>query len=135
MIKKILIANRGEIAVRAIRTCREMGIETVAVYTEADKESLHVAYADKAICIGPGPVQTGYLYVYNILAAATTASVDAIYPGSGFFAENAVFVEKYVENARHVEVQVLADSFGNVHHLFDRDCTMQRRNQKLIMLI
>lgn len=239
MIKKILIANRGEIAVRAIRACREMGIETVAVYTEADKESLHVSYADKAVCIGPGPVQTGYLYTYNILAAATASCVDAIYPGSGFFAENAifaqlceennikfigakgnilslltskleskriatevgvpvvratknpvksveealafanefsypviikaqdggggkgirivrsdeempeaytlckeealnffkndaVFVEKYVENARHVEVQVLADSFGNVHHLYDRDCTMQRRNQKLI---
>ena len=239
MFKKVLIANRGEIAVRAIRACKEMGIETVAVYSQADKESLHVRYADQAVCIGQGKVSGSYLYTYNIFAVAETAGVDAIYPGTGFFSENAVFaamceqygiqfigakserlrmltskveakriakeidmpiakatedevadiahcrkaaeeigypvlikavdggggkgirivntpeeidsafescreeakryfksskvfVEKFVADARHVEVQIVADSHGHVIHLLDRDCTMQRRNQKLI---
>lgn len=239
MFKRVLIANRGEIAVRAIRACKEMGIETVAIYSQADKESLHVRYADRAFCIGQGKVSGSYLYTYNIFAAAEAAGADAIYPGTGFFSENAVFaemceqygikfigaesdrlrlltskieakrmaveigmpvaratqdevtdaaqciraaedigypvlikavdggggkgirivqtpdeitsafescreeakryfksskvfVEKFVADARHVEVQILADAHGHVIHLLDRDCTMQRRNQKLI---
>ena len=239
MFKRVLIANRGEIAVRAIHACKEMGIETVAVYSQADSESLHVRYADKAVCIGAGKVSGSYLYTYNIFAVAENLGVDAIYPGSGLFSENAVFaelcqrygvkfigaesdklkmltskieakrmavevgmpiaratenevldaaqckaaaedigypvlikavdggggkgirivsdpeeietafescreeakryfksnkvfVEKFVADARHVEVQILADEHGNVIHLLDRDCTMQRRNQKLI---
>lgn len=239
MRKKILIANRGEIAVRAIRACREMDIGTVAVYTKADKDSLHVKYADEAVCIGENKATDSYLDFYRILSAAETVHADAIYPGTGFLSENAlfsrvcaevgirfigadaetlhmlgdkilakqaavksglpivpasagslenaeaclkeaerigypvllkavgggggkgirkvsapeemeeafkacvnearaafgsdqVFLEKCLENVRHVEVQVLADSFGNAIHLFDRDCTMQRRHQKMI---
>ena len=239
MFKKVLIANRGEIAVRAIRACKEMGIETVAVYSKADEQSLHVRYADNAICIGDSKASKSYLYIYNIFGAAESMKVDAIYPGTGFFSENPtfvkmceqynatfigaksdviqmltskikakeiarevgipvveasenevadskeclkiaerigfpvmlkavdggggkgmrivekaediesafescreeaklffkstkIFVEKYVSNARHVEVQVLSDTYGNAIHLLDRDCTMQRRNQKLI---
>ena len=239
MFKRVLIANRGEIALRAIHACKEMGIETVAVYSKADSESLHVRYADHAVCIGQGKVSSSYLYTYNIFAVADSYKVDAIYPGTGFFSENAVFaklcknygftfigaeseklglltskilakraamevgmpvvratkdevtdaaqcraaaedigfpvlikaidggggkgirivggpeeiesafescreeakryfksskvfVEKFVADARHVEVQILADQHGNVIHLMDRDCTMQRRNQKLI---
>ncbi len=239
MRKKILIANRGEIAVRAIRACREMDIGTVAVYTKADKDSLHVKYADEAVCIGENKATDSYLDFYRILSAAETVHADAVYPGTGFLSENAlfsrvcaevgihfigadaetlhmlgdkilakqaavksglpivpasagslenaeaclkeaerigypvllkavgggggkgirkvsapeemeeafkacvnearaafgsdqVFLEKCLENVRHVEVQVLADSFGNAIHLFDRDCTMQRRHQKMI---
>ena len=239
MSRKILIANRGEIAVRAIRACREMGLKTVAVYTLADKESLHVKYADEAICIGASKAIDSYMDPYRILSAASVAHVDGIYPGSGFLSENSafsqlcsetdipfigagadvldmlgdkirakeaavaagvpivpassramssfedcliaaerigypvllkaadggggrgirlvreksemqsafrscakealsafgsdrIFVEKNVEQARHVEVQILIDSSGNAIHLFDRDCTMQRKHQKLI---
>ena len=239
MKKKILIANRGEIAVRAIRACREMDIETIAVYSKADKDSLHVKYADRAVCVGENRAAGSYLDIYKIMSAATLFEADAIYPGTGFFSENAnfselcgrlgirfigaeaatlkmlgdkilskkiakeaglpimpatespvrdadeclraareigfpviikavdggggkgirivtreqdvqssffscmkeakaafnsdkVFVEKFLDDARHVEVQILADTHGNVIHLFDRDCTMQRRNQKLI---
>ena len=239
MSKKILIANRGEIAVRAIRACREMGFKTVAIYTLADKDSLHVKYADEAICIGASRAIDSYMDSYRIFSAANVAHVDGIYPGSGFLSENGVFsqlcdeigipfigakadvlemlgdkirakeaaaavgvpivpassrimsnledclinaerigypvllkaadggggrgirlvreagemeaafrscakeayaafgserifVEKNVEHARHVEVQLLIDSAGNAIHLFDRDCTMQRKHQKLI---
>lgn len=239
MRQKILIANRGEIAVRAIRACREMGIGTVAVYTKADKDSLHVKYADEAVCIGENKAADSYLDFYRILSAAKVTHADAVYPGTGFLSENAIFskvcaevgvrfigapsdtlhmlgdkilakqaavrsglpvvpasqeslpdvtaclkeaerigypvllkavgggggkgirkvsapgemqsaftacvnesraafgsdqifMEKCLENVRHVEVQVLADSFGHAIHLFDRDCTMQRRHQKMI---
>lgn len=239
MIKKLLIANRGEIAVRIIRACHEMDIETVAVYSEADKESLHVQLADEAYCIGPKLSKDSYLNFTNILSVATLTDVDAIHPGYGFLAENAdfaemceacnitfvgpspeaiqqmgikdvaretmdkanvpivpgsdgiiesieqgkeiageigypviikataggggkgirvarsedelvqgirvtqkeaetafgnpgVYLEKYIEDFRHVEIQILADKHGNVIHLGERDCTVQRRLQKLI---
>ncbi|MBE2217480.1 MAG: acetyl-CoA carboxylase biotin carboxylase subunit [Ignavibacteria bacterium] len=239
MLKKILIANRGEIALRIIRTCRDMGIKTVAVYSEADKESLHVRFADEAVCIGPPPSRESYLSIPRIIAAAEITNADAIHPGYGFLAENSefseicseseikfigpspqmirsmgdkayaketmkksgvpvvpgsdgviatpeeakkiaaeygypvlikasaggggkgmrivreeselenaftmatnealnafgngeVYVEKFVENPRHIEIQVMGDQFGNVVHLGERDCTVQRRHQKLI---
>ncbi len=91
MFKKILIANRGEIALRVIRTCREMGIKTVAVYSTADKESLHVRFADEAVCIGPPPSKESYLNMSRIIAAAEITNADAIHPGYGFLSENAKF--------------------------------------------
>jgi acetyl-CoA carboxylase, biotin carboxylase subunit len=239
MIKKLLIANRGEIAVRIIRACREMGIESVAVYSEADKDSLHVQLADEAYCIGPTASKDSYLNFTNIISVAKLTGCDAIHPGYGFLAENAdfaelcrevniifvgpspeaitkmgtkdiaretmreagvpivpgsqgiikspeegvelakeigypviikataggggkgirvarneqdlikginitqqealtafgnpgVYIEKYIEDFRHVEIQVLADSYGNVIHLGERDCSIQRRLQKLL---
>ena len=91
MFKKILIANRGEIALRVIRTCKEMGIKTVAVYSTADAESLHVKFADEAVCIGPPPSNQSYLKISNIIAAAEITNADAIHPGYGFLSENAKF--------------------------------------------
>jgi len=239
MFSRVLIANRGEIAVRIIRAAREMEIETVAVYSEADRESRHVKLADMAYCIGPGPANESYLNISRIIAAAEVANVDAIHPGYGFLAENAhfaevcrscniefigpsvesmnllgdkvackqlaqkqkvptspgskgqvqdeeqalntaheigypvmikaaaggggkgmrvahndislrsgvkaamqeseaafgdptIYLEKFIEHARHVEVQIIGDHHGNVVHLYERDCTMQRRHQKLI---
>ncbi|MCE9589414.1 MAG: acetyl-CoA carboxylase biotin carboxylase subunit [Planctomycetes bacterium] len=239
MFSRILIANRGEIAVRIIRAAREMGIESVAVFSTADKDSRHVRMADQAVCIGPPPSAQSYLNIPAIISAAEIANVDAIHPGYGFLAENShfaevcrsckiefigpsvesmaalggkvsckqiaiknkvptapgskgkieseeeaikvareivypvivkasaggggrgmrvahndialraglksamaeaqgafgdstVYIEKFIEKARHVEVQILGDMHGNVVHLFERDCTMQRRHQKLI---
>ncbi|OIJ10225.1 acetyl-CoA carboxylase biotin carboxylase subunit [Anaerobacillus arseniciselenatis] len=239
MFKKVLIANRGEIAVRIIRACQELGIATVAVYSTADKEALHVQLADEAYCIGPHLSKESYLKQVNLLSVATITGSDAIHPGYGFLAENAefaemcgeynitfigpsaeaiskmgakavardtmkaagvpivpgtdgiieeldealvtareigypvivkataggggkgmrvaetedqlqkavsmaqqeaetafgnagVYLEKYVEEPRHVEIQVLGDSHGNVIHLGERDCSIQRRHQKLI---
>ncbi|KIL45947.1 acetyl-CoA carboxylase biotin carboxylase subunit [Jeotgalibacillus campisalis] len=239
MIKKVLIANRGEIAVRIIRACHEMNIETVAVYSEADKEALHVQMADEAICIGPKASRDSYLNFTNVISAAKLTGSDAIHPGYGFLAENVdfaelcrecniifigpspeaiskmgtkdvaretmrlagvpivpgskgiiksdeeatelandmgypviikataggggkgirvarseadllkgikitqqeaetafgnpgVYIEKYIEDFRHVEIQVMADSHGSVIHLGERDCTIQRRLQKLL---
>ena len=91
MFKKILIANRGEIALRIIRTCKEMGIKTVAVYSQADQDSLHVRFADEAVCIGPPPSKDSYLNIPNIISAAEITNADAIHPGYGFLAENAEF--------------------------------------------
>jgi acetyl-CoA carboxylase biotin carboxylase subunit len=93
MFKKILIANRGEIALRVIRACKELGIETVAVFSEADRESLHVRFADDEVCIGPPPSRLSYLRVTNIIAAAEITGADAIHPGYGFLAESASFAE------------------------------------------
>lgn len=239
MIKKVLIANRGEIALRIIRACREMGIKTVAVYSEADRYSLHVRFADEAVCIGPSPSKESYLNIPRLLAAAEITGADAIHPGYGFLAENAnfadivlssgitfigpkpemitsmgdkayakdtmkkagvpvvpgsdgvikdastakelaaemgvpviikataggggkgmrivreldevekafnmarteaeaafgngdVYMEKYLEEPRHIEIQLMGDAFGNVIHLGERDCSVQRRHQKLI---
>ncbi|HBK83139.1 MAG TPA: acetyl-CoA carboxylase biotin carboxylase subunit [Flavobacterium sp.] len=238
MFKKILIANRGEIALRVIRTCREMGIKTVAVYSTADSESLHVRFADEAVCIGPPPSNLSYLKMSNIIAAAEITNADAIHPGYGFLSENAKFskicqehgikfigatpemidrmgdksnakstmieagvpcvpgsqgiiatyeecekiaktigypvmlkasaggggkgmravwkkedlknawesarqeskaafgnddmyMEKLIEEPRHIEIQVIGDSFGKACHLSERDCSVQRRHQKL----
>jgi len=91
MFKKILIANRGEIALRVIRTCKEMGIKTVAVYSTADRDSLHVRFADEAVCIGPPPSKQSYLSIQNIISAAEITNADAIHPGYGFLSENAEF--------------------------------------------
>jgi len=239
VFKKVLIANRGEIALRILRTCREMGIATVAVYSTADKESLHVRFADEAVCIGPPPSRESYLNVPNIISAAEVTGVDAIHPGYGFLSENArfsqicqeygikfigspaevitamgdkataketmrkagvpvvpgseglladinaakrvaheigypvimkataggggkgmrvlwkdedldsgwdsarneaqaafgngdMYMEKYIEEPRHVEIQVFGDQYGNVSHLSERDCSIQRRHQKLV---
>jgi len=239
MIKKLLIANRGEIAVRIIRACREMGIETVAVFSEADREALHVQLADEAYCIGPVSSKDSYLNFTNIISVANMTGCDAVHPGYGFLAENAdfaelcrecnitfvgpspeaitkmgtkdiaretmkeagvpivpgstgiikdtdealdlaskigfpviikataggggkgirvardeqelikginitqrealtafgnagVYIEKYIEDFRHVEIQVMADSYGNTIHLGERDCSIQRRLQKLL---
>src|SRR5246500_2678883 len=93
MFKKILIANRGEIAMRVIRTCKEMGIKSVAVYSTADKDSLHVRFADEAVCIGPPPSKDSYLKIPNIISAAEITNSDAIHPGYGFLSENANFAE------------------------------------------
>jgi len=239
VFKKVLIANRGEIALRVIRACRELGIETVAVYSEADQESLHVRFADDDVCIGPPPARQSYLRIPNIIAAAEITGADAIHPGYGFLAENAefsdtckasgitfigpsgdqiramgdkatakklaqeagvptvpgtpgtvqdieealnhveaigfpviikataggggkgmrvaldpeqfaqsfslaqnealaafgngeVYVEKYLARPRHVEIQVMGDTHGKVAHFGERDCSVQRRHQKLI---
>ena len=93
MIQKMLIANRGEIAVRIIRACREMGIATVAVYSEADQDSLHTQLADEAVCIGPAPSKDSYLNMERILSAALVTGADAVHPGFGFLSENARFAE------------------------------------------
>lgn len=238
MIKKILIANRGEIAVRVMRSCKEMKIGTVAVYSEADRTSLHVSYADEAVCIGPAPSKESYLCIEKIIAAAKQTQADAIHPGYGFLSENAafsrrckeegiifigpdaesieamgdkisarramkkakvpvvpgtsmdmterhllkvcrkiglpviikasaggggkgmrlvreeselldaynaarseagtsfgndaVYIEKYIESPHHIEIQFLGDRHGNVIHLFDRECSVQRRHQKIV---
>ena len=239
MIKKVLIANRGEIAVRIIRACREMGIETVAVYSEADKESLHTLLADEAVCVGPAKSTDSYLNMNAILSAAIVTGAEAIHPGFGFLSENskfatmceemrikfigpsasvmdkmgdkinarsemlkakvpvipgsdgevftaqealeiaqdigypvmlkasaggggkgirkvdkkedltaafesasqealsafgngAMYLEKVIYPARHIEVQILGDSFGNIIHLGERDCSLQRNNQKVL---
>lgn len=237
--KKILIANRGEIALRIIRTCKEMGIKTVAVYSTADKESLHVRFADEAVCIGPPASKDSYLNMSRIIAAAEITNADAIHPGYGFLSENAkfsricqehnikfigalpeqiegmgdkatakatmikagvpvvpgsegilgsladakkaakqikypvmikataggggkgmrivwseeeleplwdsakkeagaafgndgIYMEKYIEEPRHIEIQVAGDQYGKVCHLSERDCSIQRRHQKLV---
>ena len=93
MFNKILIANRGEIALRIIRTCKEMGIKTVAIYSTADKESLHVRFADEAVCIGPPPSKDSYINIPRIMAAVEITNADAVHPGYGFLAENADFAE------------------------------------------
>src|SRR5438067_1402613 len=93
MFKKVLIANRGEIAIRVIRACREMGIQTVAVHSEADRESMHTKLADKSICIGPGPTSESYLNVPSIISACEITGADAIHPGYGFLSENEDFAE------------------------------------------
>ena len=212
MFNKILIANRGEIAVRIIRACREMGIRTVAVYSEADKDCLHTLLADEAICIGPAPSSQSYLNMERILSATVAMKADAIHPGFGFLSENArfaklcqqcnitfigpsaeiinrmgtksearntmmqagvpvvpssggggkgmrisrseedftehfnaaqlesvkgfsddtMYIEKYIEKPRHVEFQIMGDKFGHVVHLGERDCSIQRRHQKVM---
>ena len=204
MFQKILIANRGEIAVRIIRACRNMGIRSVAIYSKEDKDSLHVQLADQRICIGEGPARNSYLNMERIVTAALNMGADAVHPGYGFLSENAeagvpvvpgtkepvydaetgeklarkigypvmikassggggkgmrvarsadefefqfnmaqresanafgddtMYIERFVENPRHVEIQVIADTQGHVVALGERDCSVQRNHQKLI---
>ncbi len=192
--RKILIANRGEIACRIIWTCKEMGIRTVAVHSDVDRDSLHVRFADESACIGPAPSSQSYLNIPAIISAAEIFNVDAIHPGYGFLAESAyfaeicdacnikfigpradviqmmgekvtarnamrdagvpilpgsesairsdeeaikikngdVYIERYVERPRHIEIQVMADEHGNCVYLGERECSIQRRHQKLL---
>src|SRR5438034_1096190 len=170
MFHKILIANRGEIALRIIRTCRELGIRTVVAHSKADTDSLPVRLADESICVGPDVARLSYLNIPAIISAAAVTDSEAIHPGYGFLAENAAFAEvcracsitfigpspeairlmgdkaeagsafgsqeiyceKFVERARHVEVQVLGDKNGIRVHLGERECSVQRRHQKLL---
>ena len=201
MISKILVANRGEIAMRVMRSCKEMGIKTVAVYSEADRTSRHVFFADEAVCIGPAQSTESYLKVDNIIEAAKKFKADAIHPGYGFLSENAdfaercekegiifigealstakeiglpvmikasaggggkgiriireldelknayesaiseatasfangiIYMEKLIEQPHHIEFQVLADKHGNAVHLYERECSIQRKHQKVI---
>ena len=143
MFKKILIANRGEIACRIIKTAKKMGILTVAVYSDADKEARHVELADEAVHIGAAPSRESYLQADRIIAACKQTGAEAVHPGYGFLSENEafakkveeegiVFIEKFVEEPRHIEIQVLGDSHGNVIYLNERECSIQRRHQKVI---
>ena len=186
-IEKLLIANRGEIALRIHRACHEMGIKTVAVHSTADADAMHVRLADEAICIGPPAARDSYLNVAAIISAAEISGADAIHPGYGFLSENAkfaeiveahgiafvgpkpehirtmgdkieakrtagalglppvpgseakaafgdatVYIEKYLGNPRHIEIQVFGDGKGNAIHLGERDCSLQRRHQKVL---
>jgi len=170
-MNKILIANRGEIALRVMRTAREMGIKTVAIFSEADRDAPFVKYADEVVCVGPPPSNESYLQVDKIIQICKDLKVDAVHPGYGFLSENAdatrkftkagitfigpspkamelmgdklkeavssfgngaVFIEKYVGSPRHIEIQIIADSHGNVVYLFERECSIQRRHQKVI---
>src|SRR5438132_421882 len=130
MFKKILIANRGEIALRVICACKELGIGTVAIYSEADRNSLHVRFADEAICIGPPRLSESYLNIPAVISAAEIANVEAIHPGYGLLSENANFAE--VCEPCHIKFQILADAHGNVLSLGERECSIQRRHQKLL---
>src|SRR5258708_4221390 len=163
---KILIANRGEIACRVIRTCKRLGIKTVAVYSEADADALHVRLADEKVLIGPPPSAQSYLQIDKIGAACQTTGAQQVgYPvmirasagggGKGMriayndeearegfgsatneakasFADDRVFIEKYVEEPRHIEIQLIADGHGNCIYLWERECSIQRRHQKVI---
>src|SRR6185369_9266854 len=186
-ITKVLIANRGEIACRVIRACRELDVRTVAVYSEADKSAVHVRMADEAVAIGPAPARESYLVAEKIVDAIKKTGADGVHPGYGFLSENAAFAEAaaarvgypvmlkaaaggggrgmrlvesedkleaalagaqreakaafgddtiYIEKAivrpRHIEIQVFGDEHGGAVHLYERDCSIQRRNQKVI---
>ena len=116
MFKKILIANRGEIAMRIIRTAKEMGIKTVAVYSKADETSLHVRFADEAVCIGPAPSKDSYLKISNIIAAAEITDADAIHPGYGFLAENSNFSKICASNG----IKFIGASADNIDRMGDK---------------
>ena len=125
MFKKILIANRGEIALRIIRTCREMGIKTVAVYSKADEESLHVRFADEAVCIGPAPSSESYLKIPNIIAAAEITNADAIHPGYGFLSENAKFSKICAEH----KIKFIGATAEQIERMGDKSTAKQTMNE------
>src|SRR5438876_735045 len=125
MFKKVLVANRGEIAIRVFRALEEMGIASVAVYSELDRDALHVTRADEAYLIGGPTAAESYLKIDKIIEGASRE-------GEKFFSDPRVYIERYLPDPRHVEVQVLADRHGNVIHLGERDCSVQRRHQKVI---
>jgi len=177
MFDKILIANRGEIALRVVRAAREMGIQSVAVHSTADADAMHVRMADEAVCIGPPSSTDSYLSIPAIISACEITGAQAIHPGYGFLSENAnfvqiiedhgltfigptaehirvmgdkitakdtmkaegkaafgndeVYIEKYLTTPRHIEIQVFGDGKGNAVHLGERDCSLQRRHQKV----
>src|SRR5437016_4451822 len=129
MFQKILVANRGEIALRVICACKELGISTVAVYSEADRNALHVRFADEAVCIGPPRSSESYLNIPQVISAADqTARSEA----QQAFGTPDVYAEKFLEHPRHIEFQVLGDQHGKVIHLGERECSIQRRHQKLV---
>src|SRR5436190_1239546 len=151
MFEKVLVANRGEIAVRIIRACKELNIRTVAVYSEADVNSMHVHMADEAICIGKGASSDSYLRIDRIISAVAIAggggrgmrvAHNDISLVKGFhtarseaekaFGNSAVYIEKFIENPHHIEFQIVGDARGNIIHLGERDCSIQRRNQKIV---
>ncbi len=184
MLQKVLIANRGEIALRITRACKTLGIKTVGIYSDADKDLMHLRFVDEAVCIGPGASSESYLNIPAIITAAEITGADAIHPGYGFLSENAefaeivensgfifigprpehirlmgnkvsaiivlesvqaaqrdaemwfgddtVYMERFLQKPRHVEVQVLGDGNGHAIHLYDRDCSLQRRHQKVL---
>src|ERR671915_478481 len=149
MFDRVLIANRGEISVRIVRALREMGVTSVAVYSDPDRKALHASLADEAYHVGPAPAALSYLNVERLIEVARKSGAEAVHPGYGFLAESAafarasregeayfgdgsVYVEKYLSAPRHVEIQVVRDRHGNAVHLGERDCSIQRRHQKLI---
>src|SRR5918992_1487906 len=149
MFDRVLIANRGEISVRIVRALREMGLTSVAVYSDPDRKALHASLADEAYHVGPAPAALSYLNVERLIEVARKSGAEAVHPGYGFLAESAafarasregeayfgdgsVYVEKYLSAPRHVEIQVVRDRHGNAVHLGERDCSIQRRHQKLI---
>src|SRR5437899_1322207 len=133
MFKRILIANRGEIACRILKTARKMGIATVAVYSDADRDALHVDMADEAVHIGPSAAAETHLLIDRIVAALRPTGAQAADPGyecsSG---GDRMLIEKFIVDPRHIEMQVLGDKHGNVIYLGERECSIQRRNQKVI---
>ena len=131
MFKKILIANRGEIAMRVIRTCKEMGIKTVAVYSKADEDSLHVIFADEAVCIGPAPSSESYLKISNIIAAAEITNADAIHPGYGFLSENSKFSKICSEH----KIKFIGPSPEMIEKMGDKATAVSTMNQAKVPTI
>jgi len=133
----VLVANRGEIACRIIRSLREMGLRSIAVYSDADQNMPHVKLADDAVHIGASPAADSYLNIEKIIKAAMVSGAEAVHPGYGFLSENpefaeALILERAVIRPRHVEVQIFGDHHGNIIQLGERDCSVQRRHQKVL---
>src|SRR5439155_1683436 len=134
LFKKILVANRGEIAIRVMRACREMGIATAAVYSDADRNAIHVRYADEAHHIGGAAPTESYLQLDRIVKTAHDCGAEAIshQAARSAFGDPTVYLERYIRRPRHVEIQVICDKHGNAVHLGERECSIQRRHQKIM---